>query len=48
MNISRSEALDKSPGVFLILNTILKAPGPPDRLNKPKNRFFKKSLTEKS
>ena len=27
----------------MILNTILKAPGPPDRSNKPKNKFFKKS-----
>ena len=26
-----------------MLNTILKAPGPPDRLNKLKNWFFKKS-----
>ena len=31
------------PGYFMILNTILKVPGPPGRLNKPKNQFFKKS-----
>ena len=46
MKILRSEAVDKSPGVFfdfLMLNTILKAPGPPGRLNKLKNRFFEKS-----
>ena len=31
------------PGYFMILKTILKAPGPPGPLNKPKNRFFQKS-----
>ena len=43
MKIPRSEAADKSLGVFFMLNSILMVLGPPERLNKLNNRFFEKS-----
>ena len=43
MKILRSEAVDKSWGYFLMLNSILMVLGPPERLHKLKNRFFEKS-----
>ena len=45
MKISRSEAVDKSPGIFFDAEFDLMVPGPPGRLNKLKNRFFEKKIS---
>ena len=43
MKIPRSEAVDKSPGVFFDAEFDFNGPRTPERLNKLKNRFFEKS-----
>ena len=43
MKIPRSEAVDKSPGVFFDAEFDFNGPGNPERLNKLKNRYFEKS-----
>ena len=47
MKFSRSEAVDKSPGVFFDAEFDFNGPGTPERSNKLKNRFFEKSKNYK-